>query len=665
MLSLNNVEVDFGTRLLFRNVSFMVQRGDRIGLVGRNGAGKSTLMHIMAGERQPTKGEVHRQNSSTVGLLSQDLTLDLSHTLRETALQAFQELLKLQDRMDGYQHEVSTRTDYESDDYLQLVQKLTDAHELFERKGGMTMHADIERVLTGLGFEQNELDNPLTAFSGGWQMRAELGRLLLSHPDLLLLDEPTNPLDSESVQWLEEFLQDYDGAVIVISHDRTFLDHLTTRTIEIMKSKIFDIPASYSDFEEIRAERMELQKAAAARQARERARVQKFIDRFRYKDSLASRAQSRIKQLAKMESIEVDESDTRSMHFTFPPAPRSGRTVVDCVHVVKDYGDKHVLKGLDFALERGEKVAFIGKNGEGKTTLSKIIGGWEKPTSGEVTIGHNVSIGFYAQQQADLLGGQHTVYETLEQGAPPEMRPRLRSLLGAFLFSGDDVNKKVGVLSGGEKSRLALARLLLQPYNLLILDEPTNHLDMLSKEVLKQSLLEYDGAMIVVSHDRDFLDGLTDRVLAFRHGGIQEYEGDIDDYVNSLRDGDRKPENRDQRLENGKRKADTEERRSDNGKQKPETVEPSNQQPTTREEQKAQAREKKRLEKRIEDIERQIGVQEKTIKECEEILGEPDLYQDPVRQHKTTTRYETAKGLVVSLMAEWEQIQQQLEEANA
>ncbi len=662
MLSLNNVEVDFGTRLLFTNVSFMIQRGDRIGLVGRNGAGKSTLMHIMAGERQPTKGEVHRQSGSTVGLLSQDLTIDLSHTLRETALQAFAELLKLQDRMDGFQHQVSTRTDYESEEYLELIQKLTDAHDLFERKGGMTMHADIERVLTGLGFNPEELDNPMTAFSGGWQMRAELGRLLLSRPDVLLLDEPTNHLDIESVQWLEEFLVDYDGAVIVISHDRMFLDNVTKRTIEIMKSKIFDIPASYSDFEEIRAERMELQRAAAARQARERARVQKFIDRFRYKASLASRAQSRIKQLAKMESIEVDETDTRSMHFTFPPAPRSGRTVVDCIHVVKNYGDKHVLKGLDFALERGEKVAFIGKNGEGKTTLSKIIGGFETPTSGEIRLGHNVSIGFYAQQQADLLGGHNTVYEVLEQAAPPEMRPRLRSLLGAFLFSGDDVNKKVGVLSGGEKSRLALARLLLQPYNLLILDEPTNHLDMLSKEVLKQSLLEYDGSMIVVSHDRDFLDGLTDRVLAFRHGGITEYEGDIDDYVNSLRSSsEQRAASSEQRAAGNEQRVASSDQRAASSEQRV----ASHQQPTSREEQKAIAKERKRLEKRVEDIERQIGVQEKTIKECEEILSEPDLYQDPVRQHKTTTRYETAKGLVVSLMAEWEQIQQQLEQASA
>lgn len=643
MLALTNVEVDFGTRLLFSNVSFMIQRGDRIGLVGRNGAGKSTLMHIMAGERRPTSGEVHRQNNATVGLLSQDLTLDVTLTLRETALQAFTELLALQDRIDALQHEVATRTDYESETYMDVVQKLTDAHEQFERRGGLTMHADLERVLTGLGFAQHELDNSLTTFSGGWQMRAELGRLLLSHPDVLLLDEPTNHLDIESVQWLEEFLQDYDGAVVVISHDRTFLDNVTKRTIEIMKSKIFDIPASYSDFEEIRAERMELQRAAAVRQARERDRIQKFVDRFRYKASLASRAQSRIKMLQKMEVVEVDESDTAAMRFTFPPAPRSGRTVVDCVNVVKSYAEKPVLRGLSFALERGEKVAFIGKNGEGKTTLSKIIGGIEQATDGAVTLGHNVSIGFYAQQQADMLGGHNTVYEVLEQASPPEMRPRLRSLLGAFLFSGDAVNKRVSVLSGGEKSRLALARLLLQPYNLLILDEPTNHLDMLSKEVLKQALLEYDGSMIVVSHDRDFLDGLTDRVLAFRSGAIMEYTGDVDDYVNSLR-GDKPALSAEARVAVPVAKPQAEAVRLDA---------------------KELNREKKRLERRVQDLERQIGIQEKTIAECEQLLGDPDLYKDPVLQHKTTSKYDTAKQLVVSLMREWEDIQQQLEGINA
>ncbi len=668
MLSLVNVEVDFGTRLLFTGVTFLVQRGDRIGLVGRNGAGKSTLMHIMAGERQPTRGDVHRQNNITVGLLSQDLTLDLSCTLRETALQAFEHVLKIQDRIDEYQREIDRRTDYETPDYMDLVQRLTDAHEQFERRGGMTMHADIERVLTGLGFEQKEIDNSLTAFSGGWQMRAELGRLLLSRPDVLLLDEPTNHLDIESVQWLEEFLQTYDGAVILISHDRTFLDNITNRTIEITRAKVFDMPVSYSDYEQIRAERLEQQKAAAVRQARERERVQKFIDRFRYKASLASRAQSRIKALAKMEVIEVEDTDTATMHFTFPPAPRAGRVVVDCINVIKNYGEKKVLRGTTFHLERGEKVAFIGKNGEGKTTLSKLIGGLEQPTSGEIRIGHGVIIGYYAQHQADLLGGHNTVYEVMEQASPPEMRPRIRSLLGAFLFSGDDVNKKVAVLSGGEKGRLALARLLLQPTNLLILDEPTNHLDMLSKEVLKQALMEYDGSMIVVSHDRDFLDGLTERVFAFRLGTTKEYVGDVDDYVNSLRGVAVSDSSHSDNSHGDNSHGDSSHSDNSHGDNKVSEVVVSDVavrdnevRSLSREELKELNRVKKKLEKRIEDIERQVGVQEKMIAECEKEMADPELYKDPVKSHKITSRYETAKQLVTSLMAEWETCSQQLE----
>ena len=637
MLTLTGVEVDFGTRLLFKNVSFLVQRTDRIGLVGRNGAGKSTLLHIMSGERKPTDGDVHRANGISIGLLSQDLTIDLNHSLRETAMQAFAEVLRIQDVIDDVQHELGHRTDYETDEYLKLVQRLTDAHDQYERKGGLTMHADLERVLTGLGFEQHELDLPLTAFSGGWQMRAELGRLLLSRHDILLLDEPTNHLDIESVQWLEEFLVNYDGAVILVSHDRTFLDNVTKRTIEIQLSRIHDMNVSYSDYEEIREERMELQRAASVRQERERARVQKFIDRFRYKASLASRVQSRIKHLQKMEIVEVDDVDTSSMHFTFPSAPRAGRIVAEVVNLHKSYGDKHVLNGVDFAIERNEKIAFIGKNGEGKTTLSKIIAGAEELTSGELRVGYGVAIGYYAQHQADLLGGHNTLLEVMEQAAPPSMRTRVRTLLGAFLFSGDDVNKKVSVLSGGEKSRLALARLLLQPSNLLVLDEPTNHLDMLSKEVLKQALLEYDGAMIVVSHDRDFLDGLTDRCIAFRKGHVFEYLGDIDDYVKATHPTPGSPV------------AQT---------QAPKAKE---QKVVNREDQKLAEKERKRLEKRCSDIERQIAVQEKTIAECEIELADPELYKDQVKQHRITKKYETAQQLVVSLMEEWTNCQQQLE----
>lgn len=638
MITLTNITVDFGTRILFKNVSFLIQAGDRIGLVGRNGAGKSTMMGIIARETTATSGDVSTQTGIRIGLLSQDLTLDLSKTLRETAMLAFEEVLRLQAEIEHLQHQIETRTDYESDSYMDLVQRLTDANDMYARRGGLTMHADIERVLTGLGFDAADLDKGLTAFSGGWQMRAELGRLLLVHPDCLLLDEPTNHLDIDSVRWLEDFLTSYDGAVVLISHDRAFLDNVTNRTIEITKFKVYDIPASYSEYEDIRSERMEQQRALATRQTRERERMQKWIDKFKYTASLASRAQSRIKALQRMEVVEVDEEDTSSIHFSFPPAPRSGRTVVDCLGITKTYGDKRVLKGVDFALERGEKIAFIGKNGEGKTTLAKVIAGVEPLTSGTVTLGHNVSVGYYAQHQADMMGGHNSVYEVMEQAAPPEMRPRIRSLLGAFLFRGDDINKKVGVLSGGEKSRLALARLLLQPYNLLILDEPTNHLDMLSKEVLKEALLTYDGTMIVVSHDRDFLDGLTEKIIAFRRGTLKEYEGDVDTYLKLLNDPHVKdaPTPHEIPLHAAHQSAA-----------------PQKSAAEIREEQKQRDKDKKKAERRIADIERQIAVQEKTIAGLEPILADPELYKDPVKQHKTVTNYETAKRLLDALMEEW------------
>lgn len=644
MITLTNIAMDLGTRLLFSNVSFLIQRGDRIGLVGRNGAGKSTLLGILHGERQATSGDVTIANGTTIGLLSQDLTLDLTLTLRETALQAFKDVLALQDRIEELQHQLTVRTDYESSDYLGIVQELTDANDLFEHRGGRTMHADIERVLTGLGFEQNDLDKVLTMFSGGWQMRAELGRLLLERPDCLLLDEPTNHLDIDSVQWLEDFLTYYDGAIVLVSHDRTFLDAVTKRTIEITPKKIYDIPANYSAYEEIRAERLEQQRAAATQQQKERERVQKWVDRFKSKASLASRAQSRIKYLQRMEIVEVDDQDTSSIRFHFPPAPRSGRTVVECRGVHKSYGPKQVLRGVDFAIERGEKVGFIGKNGEGKTTLARIIGALDEPTAGHCIQGQSTIVGYYAQQQADMLGGHNTVLEVMEQAAPPEMRARIRSLLGAFLFRGDDVSKKVGVLSGGEKSRLALARLLLQPANLLILDEPTNHLDMLSKEVLKEALLSYDGAMIVVSHDRDFLEGLTDRIIAFRQGTLTEYLGDVEEYVKGLKQGARPA-----------------------APPPPTSAQPSVESPVltaaqSREDQKAKERDRKRIEKRIQDIERQIEVQEKTMKELEPQMADPELYKDAVKHHQVVRRYETCKSIVASLMEEWTSMNEQLQE---
>ncbi len=646
MITLSAVAVDLGTRMLFSGVSFLIQRGDRIGLVGRNGAGKSTLLGIITGNRRASSGEVARQNGMTLGLLSQDLTLDTSLSLRATALQAFDEVLALQARMDGMQNEMTERTDYETDSYMDLLQRFTDAHELFERLGGLTMHADIDRILTGLGFDPVEFDKPLDQFSGGWQMRAELAKLLLRKPDCLLLDEPTNHLDIDSVQWLEEFLRSYDGAIVLVSHDRTFLDNVTNRTIEITRTKVYDIPAPYSAYEEIRAERMEQQRAAAANQQRERERVQKFIDRFRYKASLATRVQSRIKHLQRMDQVEVDDEDTSSMRFRFPSAPRSGRVVVETRALRKSYGKKDVLRGVDFVIERGEKVAFLGKNGEGKSTMSKIIAGLEASTGGELIIGHNVTLGYYAQHQAEMLGGHNTVLEVMEQASPADMRPRLRALLGAFLFQGDDVNKKVAVLSGGEKSRLALARLLLQPCNLLILDEPTNHLDMLAKEVLKQSLVDYDGAMIVVSHDRDFLDSLTSKVVEFRNGNIREYIGDVDDYLLERVNAPSKPVPASRQQEPP---------REVERKETP--VAAPSPAPRTKPVQKQQ------ITKRITDVERKVAETEGKIAELEQLLADPELYKEAERQRNLVADYDVTKRDLDALMTQWAELHDQLSSA--
>jgi ATP-binding cassette subfamily F protein 3 len=642
MISLSGVTVDLGTHVLFGNASFLIQRGDRIGLVGRNGAGKSTMLGIITGARTASSGTIGKEKGITIGLLSQDLTLDVTKTLTETAELAFEHVLKIHDRIDELEHLLATRTDYESDEYMNLVQELSDAHEEYDRKGGTTMHADIDRILQGLGFQQTDFGKLLSEFSGGWQMRAELARLLLMRPDCLLLDEPTNHLDIESVRWLEDFLRSYEGAIVLVSHDRTFLDNVTNRTIEITRFRVWDEPVPYTRYVNLRTERLEQQKSAALNQQKEIERVQKFVDRFRAKASLASRVQSRIKQLEKMERIEVDEEDTASIRFVFPPAPRCGRVAVECIGLHKHYGTKHVLKGVDFALERGEKAAFLGRNGEGKSTLSKIIAGLEPATGGTFQLGHNVTVGYYAQHQAEMLGGHNTVLQVMENASPAEMRPRLRALLGCFLFSGDSVDKKVSVLSGGEKSRLALARLLLQPVNLLILDEPTNHLDMLAKEVLKQALLEYDGAMIVVSHDRDFLEGLTDKVIHFAHGKLREYLGDINDYLIAV-DADKVAGRLDDALDTVAPTKPTTYAAAQTSPPASTVPQPS------REEQRQQEREKKRAEKALAEAESRIASLESALAELDRQLADPDLYKDATRQQH--------------VVAEHERIRQQLEAA--
>lgn len=641
MITLSGVTMDLGTHVLFANASFLIQRGDRIGLVGRNGAGKSTMLGIITGARRATSGGVGMEKGIRLGLLSQDLTLDVTLTLEETARQAFKEVLALHDEIDALQHALETRTDYETDSYMDVVQRLTDSHEEFERRGGLTMHADIDRVLQGLGFVQSDFGKVLSEFSGGWQMRAELARLLLMRPECLLLDEPTNHLDIESVRWLEDFLKQYEGAVVLVSHDRTFLDNVTNRTIEITRFKVWDEPVPYSRYELLRVERMEAQRNAALNQQKEIERIQQFVDRFRAKANLASRVQSRIKMLNRMERVEIDETDSSTIRFAFPPAPRSGRVVVECADLHKHYGPKHVLKGVSFALERGEKAAFVGKNGEGKSTLSKIIGGLEHNTGGVLQLGHNVSIGYYAQHQAELLGGHNTVLQVMEQASPAEMRPRLRALLGCFLFSGDAVDKKVSVLSGGEKSRLALARLLLQPVNLLILDEPTNHLDMLAKEVLKQSLMDYDGAMIVVSHDRDFLEGLTDKVVHFQHGKLKEYIGDINDYLTAI-DADRSAGRLDDMID-----------RMPAQSVAAATAAVATTAPPSREQQKAADRDRKKLDKQRAELEASIASTEARLAVLDSSLADPDLYKDPQRQRSVVEEQRTLKATLDGLFEQW------------
>ncbi len=530
MFSVSKISVQFTGELLFDEVSFIINKRDRIGLVGKNGAGKTTLMRIISGHLSPETGSVSMPSDARVGYLPQEMQLTGRQGVMEEALKAFSEVRALEKNIGKLTTQIGECTDYGSKEYQQLTQRLSDANERYHLLGGSTQEARAEKVLLGLGFVRNELGRPMAEFSGGWQMRVELAKLLLQGPELLLLDEPTNHLDIESIQWLEEFLIDYSGAVMMVSHDRAFLDNITTRTIEISLGKIYDYKACYSDYELLRQERMQQEMAAYNNQQKEIAQVERFITRFRAKATKARQVQSRVKLLEKMERIEVDTLDTSAIHFRFPEAPPSGKVSLEAGNISKSYGPKQVLSDLNFMIGRGERIAFVGRNGEGKTTLARIITG-ELEHQGELKLGHRVKIGYFAQNQPESLDADKTVFETLDDAARGEVRKHIRSILGGFLFSGDDIDKKVKVLSGGEKSRLAIARLLLEPANLLVLDEPTNHLDMRSKDILKNALLQYGGTIILVSHDRDFLQGLTDKVFEFRDRRIREFMGDIYDFI--------------------------------------------------------------------------------------------------------------------------------------
>ncbi len=531
MISVNNLSVQFTGQNLFDNVTFNIGDRDRIGLVGKNGAGKSTLLKILCGWQEPETGVIVVASGQTVGYLPQEMVPSGSRTVIDEALTAFETIDALERQQAELSMQVSERTDYESADYERLLTQLHDVTERIAVLGGASRQEQAEKILLGLGFHHSDFKRPITEFSGGWQMRVELAKLLLKRPDFLLLDEPTNHLDIESIQWLESFLQSYPGAVLLVSHDRTFLDNITNRTIEITAGRIYDYKASYSEYVVLMQERRASQMASLTNQQRQVAQIEAFIERFRYKATKSKQVQSRIKMLEKMDTITVDEVSTESIHFQFPPAPHSGKIVVEAEHLGKAYGEKQVFDNVDLTILKGSKVAFVGRNGEGKSTLAKIIVGDIHDQTGLCKIGHQVQIGYYAQNQAAMLDGEKTVFQTIDDIAQGDIRPKIRNILGSFLFDSDDIDKKVKVLSGGEKARLALAKLLLTPSNLLVLDEPTNHLDMNSKDILKNALLQYDGTLILVSHDRDFLQGLTDSLYEFRDGEVHEFKGDIFEFL--------------------------------------------------------------------------------------------------------------------------------------
>lgn len=649
MINVNNVFVKYGDRILLNNVSFVIGTRDRVGLVGRNGAGKSTTLKIIAGHINPHDGRVSRPNNTSLGFLHQDMEVPKGKTVMQETMTAFDSLKKLEKRIDEINNELGIRTDYESDAYNDLLIELSEATEQFQMLGGTSMEAEVEKILSGLGFKPKDMNRLTDEFSGGWQMRIELAKMLLQRPDYLLLDEPTNHLDIESILWLEKFLQTYEGSVIVISHDKQFLDNVTKRTIEIELGNVYDYKAHYSKFKILQAERREKQAATYENQRKQIEQTEKLIEKFRAKANKAKMAQSLIKQLDRMDRIEVETADGGTMKLRFMPAPRSGEVVIDINEMVKSYGALNVLNRVDFRLERGQRIAFVGQNGQGKTTLSKIIAGVEGHTDGQVQLGYNVEIGYYAQNQAEALHPDLTVLETMENIAPQELRPRVRTILGSFMFKGEDVEKKVKVLSGGERARLALACLLLKPINLLILDEPTNHLDIPSKEVLKSALKAYDGAMIVVSHDRDFLEDLTDRTLEFRDRKLHNYIGDVKAFLAKRQLDDMRDVELRQKQQLAKNEAQKAKKASSSQKR---TLSP--------EERKQFDKKRKKLERKVQNAERKIEELEQSIEKWEVKMADPKFYNQSDADAQIGD-YKKAQADLDDAMEAWETAQEELE----
>ena len=639
MISINNLTVEFGGFTLFKEVSFLVNSRDRIGLVGKNGAGKSTLLKIFAGLQAATKGNVSIPSEIKIGYLPQQMNHVDGRTVMEETLTAFEEVLGLEKEITKINAEIAERTDYESEEYMKLINSLSDKNDRYHMMGGENVDAEAEKTLMGLGFVRSDFTRQTNEFSGGWRMRIELAKILLRRPDVFLLDEPTNHLDIESIQWLEDFLKIYPGAVVLVSHDRAFLDNITNRTVEISVGKIYDYKVPYSEYVVLHAERREQQMKAYVNQQKMIKDTEDFIERFRYKATKAVQVQSRIKQLEKLDRIEVDEEDMSKLNLKFPPAPRSGDLVCEAKNLSKAYGDYLVLSELEFVIERGEKLAFVGKNGEGKSTLVKVLMG-ELEYSGVCKIGHNVKIGYFAQNQAQLLDENKTVFDTIDDVAVGDVRTKIRDILGAFMFRGEDVDKKVKVLSGGERSRLAMIRLLLEPVNLLVLDEPTNHLDMKSKDVLKEALSQFEGTVIVVSHDREFLDGLASKVYEFGNKKIKEHLGGIYDFLRAKRMESL------QELE--VKKAVVQEK----------LIEAPSENKLNYLERKELSKKITKMERNVSKAEENIAKFEEQIAEMEELLSNPEKMQD----QSLFTKYEDAKQELENEMMAWEEFNEQLEE---
>lgn len=639
MISVENLCVEFSAKPLFTAASFVVNNRDRIALVGKNGAGKSTLLKILCGQQQPTSGVVSIPHDTTIGYLPQVMNLQDDTTVREEAQKAFASIRELKARIDQMNQQLAERTDYESDDYLALVERFTQEHERYQMMGAESYEAEIERTLIGLGFLRTDFERPTREFSGGWRMRIELAKILLQKPDVLLLDEPTNHLDIESIQWLEQFLAQSAKAVVLVSHDRAFINNVSNRTLEISCGRIIDYKVKYDEYVVLRKERREQQQRAYENQQKEIADMRQFIERFRYQATKAVQVQQKIKQLEKIVPIEVDDVDNAAMHLKFPPCLRSGDYPVICESVRKDYGAHTVFSQVDLTIKRGEKVAFVGKNGEGKSTLVKCIMG-EIPFDGNLKVGHNIQIGYFAQNQAQLLDESLTVFQTIDYVAKGDIRLRINDILGAFMFGGEASEKKVKVLSGGERSRLAMIRLLLEPVNLLILDEPTNHLDMPSKDVLKEAIKAFDGTAIIVSHDREFLDGLVTKVYEFGGGKVREHLGGIYDFLRTKQISEL----------------------SELDKSQPattvETVQEAPVKSSSYAERKEQQKKLRKAERAVEESERKINDMERRLKELDQLLMDPAKASDMT----LVTEYTSIKKSLDEEVERWEQLSEELEQ---